>query len=442
MAIFNPSVSEQNAEPTKEPVEVNNGYQSATVDTKKQPLQTLLTNIEGYSWTVDYYSQILGHDDGPQPQSLTLDASLQQYHNVKDFEIRVNDPLTYEYTKDRQSNYLEGGGYIYPGGLVPSRGDMFVADVGNGREGIFTLLDVTPMSYMLEKCYEISYRLMDLKTKDRLDDLTEKTVKVSYFVKDFLMHGQNPVLSGNTVSLKKQLDGHGFSLLDHFLTDFAVNEQRFLLVPGQDRPTYDHFVNTFLMSFLNTSQNDKMRMLNYPSLKEVQAMQVTTVWDLLISQQPVDTKAMGARLEKQMAITDTWTIKNTPSFGSLYYSSVHRLVWPFGASESVSTHLLESGDELYLEAPYVDPEVSEEQRRYVYAVTTDEHYVFSQAFYEGDRENQSQLEHLTTQMLAREKISEKRLVELCDRAYGWQPMERFYYIPVLLVLIQYAVRSL
>jgi hypothetical protein len=442
MAIFNPGAEEQPSEPTKEPVEVNNGYQSATVDTKKQPLQTLLTNIEGYSWTVDYYSQILAHDDGPQPQSLTLDPSLQQYHHVKDFEIRVNNPLTYEYTKDRQSNYLEGGGYIYPGGLVPSRGDMFVADVGNGRNGIFTLLDVTPMSYMLEKCYEVTYRLTDLCTDEKMDDLGQKTVKVSYFVKDFLMHGQNPVLSGNTVSLKKQLDGHGYSLLDHFLSDFAVNEQRFLLVPDQERTTYDHFVNQLLMSFLNTSQNEKMRLLNYPSLKEVPAMQVTTLWDLLISQQPVNTKAMGSRLEKRMTITNTWTIKNTPNFGSLYYSSIQRLVWPFGASESVSTHSLITGDETYLEAPYVDPEVSEEQQRYIFPVNVDDHYVLSQAFYDGDRENQSQLEHLTTQMLAREKISEQRLVELCDRAYGWQPIERFYYMPILLVLIQYAVRSL
>lgn len=442
MAIFNSGVSEQSKEPTKEPVEVNNGYQSATVDTSKQPLHSLLTNIEGYSWTVDYYSQVLSHDDGPQPQSLTLDPSLQQYHRVKDFEIRVNNPLTYEYTKDRQSNYLDGGGYIYPGLLVPSRGDMFVADVGNGRNGIFTLLDVTPMSYMLEKCYEVSYRLTDLCTDEKMEDLTEKTVKISYFVKDFLLHGQNPVLSGNTVSLKKQLDGHGYSLLDQFLSDFAVNEQRHLLMPGQARPTYDHYLNQLLMSFLNTSQNEKMRVLNYPSLKEIQAMQVSTLWDLLISQQPVNTKAMSSRLESRMTITNTWTIKNTPSFGSLYYSSVQQLVWPFKASESIVTHDLITGDELYLDAPIVDPDVSETQQRYIYPVNVDTFYVLSQAFYEGTRENQSQLEHLTTQMLSREKISEQRLVEMCDQAYGWEPIERFYYIPILLILIQYAVRSL
>ena len=61
---------------------------------------------------------------------------------------------------------------------------------------------------------------------------------------------------------------------------------------------------------------------------------------------------------------------------------------------------------------------------------------------DADRQAQSELELLVTQMLSRERIPEGKLFEICEQAYGWEPVERFYYTPILLVLIQYAVRSL
>lgn len=444
MAIFDPTEEQQGSVPKpvkKEPVEVNVGYQSATVDDTQHPLQNLIRHVEGYSWTVDYYSQLLGPDDAPQAQSISLDPTLQQYHKINGFEIRVTNPLSYEFIKEHQGNFLEGGGVVYAGTIIPCRGDAFIADVGNGNLAIFNILDVTPTSYMMEKCYEITYRMARDVPGPFEDDLEKKTVKVSHFNRDFMTYGQNPVLSENTVNLKKQLDSHGHGLLDAYLNDFAGNEYRYLLVPGQDRPTYDPFVTEMLMTFLNSSQHALLRKLNYPPMREILALRVETLWDALLAQQPMDTRSLSTRLSTQMTVTDTWTIKNSPYFASLYYSSVQRLLWPTQNAEGISIHPFIGGVETYEPPAPTDPN-AEPVRATIYPVTEDDNYVLSQAFYDADRQAQSELELLVTQMLSRERIPEGKLFEICEQAYGWEPVERFYYTPILLVLIQYAVRSL
>lgn len=442
MAIFNPTPEQTDPKPVKhDPVEVNTGYQSATVDDNELAIKALTPYVEGYSWTVDYYSQLLGANDAPQPQSISLEPSLQQYHKINGFEIRVTSPLDYEFIKEHQGNFLEGGGTIYSGTIIPCRGDAFIADVGNGKSGIFTLLDVTPMSYMMEKCYEITYRLARSVPGKFQDDLEKKTVQVSHFNRDFLKYGQNPVLSENTVNLKKRLDDHGYGLLNEYLNSFASNEYRYLLMPDQDRPVYDPFVVDLLMTFLNGSQHSLLRRLNYPSMREIVELRAETIWDVMLSQQPIDTRSLASRIATSMDIVDTWTIKNSPYFTSLYYSSIQRLLWPRRHIDGKTTYPLIGGLETYAPETPSDPD-EEVSKAAIYPVTIDDYYVLSEAFYTADREAQSELELMVTYMLSRERVPEGKVFELCEQAYGWESIERFYYTPILLILIQYAVRSL
>ena len=64
-------------------------YRGVTVDTRYVPQSALLTHLEGSSWTVNYYSQVLGEDNAVEGQNVTREAIYQQYRLIKGFEFKV-----------------------------------------------------------------------------------------------------------------------------------------------------------------------------------------------------------------------------------------------------------------------------------------------------------------------------------------------------------------
>ena len=92
-----PIVNETNdAPPVQAPAPIRISappHQSAVVDTRYTPLQSLITYMEGSIWTVDYFSQVVNNDDQLQGQNLELPASLQQYKVIRGLQLKVTSPL-------------------------------------------------------------------------------------------------------------------------------------------------------------------------------------------------------------------------------------------------------------------------------------------------------------------------------------------------------------
>lgn len=427
----------------------DNAERTAIVDTTKTPLTQLLPMIEGQGWTVQYYSQILGATDEPEPQSLSLDPALQQYHLITDFEMRVTDQLSYEYDAETQSNRLVGSATIYPNVVVPNRGDMFMADIGDGKIGIFTLDSVTPLAYGMDRCYSVQYNLVTYQDDARVADLEEKTVQTSHFVRDYLISGKNPVLTNETMVTKTDLEEHGHRLFELFKNQFISRKHRYILMPKQELISFDSFVAGALQKYINVSQDSTLRRLNWPSIKSVPEMKVDTIWDCLLNGMPPSTM----ELCKKMQLVDTWTFKNTPTFSNIFYTPIRRLIYPaenpldvdddyeiertvtgysiLAGTTGVVTDFNENDD-----PNYVGPKYD------IALVTADDYYVFSQAFYDGTRDQQSLLELTVTQMLHREVINSDDVNTLCEKAEGWGSLEQFYYIPILLMAIDYVLRRL
>ena len=77
-----------------------------------------------------------------------------------------------------------------------------------------------------------------------------------------------------------------------------------------------------------------------------------------------------------------------------------------------------------------------------YPPDIDDYYVFSRPFYEGDAERMSKLEYVVDQYLDGDKIRVGDLKDVADALYSATPLQQFYYIPVVLVLIKVFVRNL
>ena len=78
----------------------------------------------------------------------------------------------------------------------------------------------------------------------------------------------------------------------------------------------------------------------------------------------------------------------------------------------------------------------------VHPVGVDDHYMLSKYFYTKAEYGQSQLELQTWNYLEHRSLDYRQLQNLCDDVKDWGVLERFYYIPILLFLLQAAIRGL
>ena len=440
-----------NDDPTSEAVNAlqEEVDKTAAINSSNVPLNTLIPFIEGHSWTVEYYAQVLGDTDEPQSQSLTLDPILQQYHLILGFEFRVSSPLDYTYSAETTSDTLVGTATIYPGTVVPTKYDMFLADIGDGHYGVFTLVNVTPLMVGMDRCYSVEYHMVVYQDQARVDDLTSKVIQTSTFDKDFLVAGQNPILTSESVTVKNDLEEYGKSLFALYKSQFISRNIKYVLVPGQEEIAYDHFLAKALDSFIDISTHKELTVLNWPSFNGSSEMSIDTVWDNLLDLTPVAEK----HICKQMQLVDTWHFKSAPSFTNVFYTPLKRIIYPaedimdvdddYTLPIAPTNYVIQPGSVGVIETldAGTDPAIIYPTND-IYLVTTDDYYIFSQAFYDDDREAQSLLELVVTRMLADEAISPSDIRLLCGNAPKWGSLERFYYIPIVMMVIQYVIRRL
>lgn len=74
----------------------------------------------------------------------------------------------------------------------------------------------------------------------------------------------------------------------------------------------------------------------------------------------------------------------------------------------------------------------------------DGYYVLSQGFYENSKVNgaQSKLDICVRQYLNDEAIDLKVLREFFEAIPSWNPLDRFYLIPVVLILVKSVIRGI
>ena len=75
----------------------------------------------------------------------------------------------------------------------------------------------------------------------------------------------------------------------------------------------------------------------------------------------------------------------------------------------------------------------------IHPVGIDNWYLFSEYFYQNDLKNQSRLELMARQILRNEPIDTNELMRLCNESVSWGAVERFYYIPVLMILLKASI---
>lgn len=431
-----------------------------------------MQHVDGSSWEVVYYSQLLGASDQPGPLDINRSATDQQYCRVRNMEIKVTSPLTATEETPGRSHTLEGAATVYPH-VKPNVGDMFVADVGDGRAGLFAVTAVRRMTHLMETYSEIEYGLVTLLDSNPAmqRNLDAKTKKKMVWYEEFLKYGENPQILESFYEDILTLNQNYYDLAHFYMRDFFSTRLSTLLVPGQKGPTYDPYLTKELVQWL-VDDIPELRRIKMPSITANIYNNNYTLWAALSLM-----KYSYLRNSVQQArLLTTKAFRGVPDVSGIYYTGIQWVVCPSDAPDNVdSEYDIESscccvggigkgydftkGGTLlqatgmkwkdllrYIPSGTLDgftdePKDSQKLENLpdIVPVTIDEYYVLSEPMYRGGKLS-SKLEVLVKQALNQEPIDTVTLVDLVRKASNWPNLERYYYHPILFALIKVVVR--
>lgn len=422
-------------------------YKSVVVDTRHTPRVELQVNIEGSPWVANYFSQVLAGDSVLSGEQVNRDPIYQQYRLIQRYVLRVTSPLSTSQDEASKSMMTTGTANVYSS-LIPNEGDMFLADIGDGQEGVFRVTATRRLTIYKESCYEVDYVLIDYATEQRRGDLNSKVVQRLVFVQDFMYHGQDPIIQEQDFFLIRQLQDEYFNLLDLYFRMFSSKEYLTLLVPEQDVPTYDHFLMKAVQAFFNTADCPRIASNKVMNCDDDQNMAVATIWESLIER---DRNLLGFAATR-VGLMTTRVFAKRAVFDGIYFSGLRQVVYPKDPPATIDSRFngqRHPAVSLEIAGPAVMPveeipvgaNLPYGSNPLIHPVLKDDYYVFSQAFYERSVSEQSKLELAVQEYLDWKTPSRELLLVLSRNVHQWDDMERFYYVPVLLMLMRAAIRS-
>lgn len=436
------------------PVTKKFDYDSVVEDNKQTSYKNLLSHIAGSSWITTYYSQQLSKDDEPTPQDLSLDPTYQQYVKIEDLEFKVSSSLSQSQNQETNEFEVSGESTLYPP-VIPNKGDMFYADIGDGKKGLFAIVEAERLTIRKETCYNVSYTLIDYLSDDRYEDLELKTIKRTHFVKKLLQHDTDPIVVDDQYNKYLVLSEMRSGILSEYMSKFYDKGNRTLVLPGQKEKTYDPFIVKFIKSFTETNDNPYLKELKRYTVELPGVKEPLTIWDAILRH----FENILPLTNQKLALVRSGVFKTVPQFDGVYFTQMTDVVYPVdGALEDVSFDLFQVHEDVrdMYESGVLnntnnlsdDYQESTEGLVKIKPVASDDFYVFSRAFYLGEVEQMSQLEKIVWDTLdwktfdGHKPIDQKKLYELAKSIHNWTLLDQFYYTPIILVLIKMVVHGL
>lgn len=329
-----PNITQNAVEVTPEVQITKPTFQHSIVTSEHKPLSAFLGYIEGSNVTVDYYSQVLGKSDGLSAPELGQEAIYQQYRLVKDLQIKFDSQLSRSTDSATQQMDVNGSGYIYPY-LKPNKGDAFLMDMGEGLGGRFTVTEVTQEYLQKETVYRINFQLARMMGEDDFKNMQRKVVETLYFVKDFMLYGQSPLLVESDFLKLKDARTTFKTVLTNYLDEFYSVRFSTIIPPStSQRATIDTFAIRAFLQVFEMRDDPRVNAIQVFNDSEIDQYYSTCIWQALIRPEYFKEKDIWMRAEE----TRTSVLNVDPIYNSLRYSGFSFFIKPLNPMNNVDDY--------------------------------------------------------------------------------------------------------
>ena len=420
-------------------------FKGITVDSRYTPRQNLISYVQGSQWHVNYYSQVLDTDSGLTAHQLNRPGHAQSYRLIQQMLIRVGQGLQDSQDATTKIMTVSGNGVLIAG-VIGNVGDVFLADIGDGQEGFFEVTSSEKLSILKDAVYNIEYVMVGYSTPTIVDDLAAKTIETVYFRKDYMIHGQKPFINTSEMEYLHYFGGEVDLLTSYYFSRYFDDEFQTLTLPGQLRATYDPFLVKALASYFTTDAAKELNRLRILNIGNQPSADIVTVWDAMLNPH----KSYLRIMEPKMGLAYAVTFPAAALMNSIRYTGITYVVYPVEnvaaldnteslaiptANDSIvvkpSTKIQATNDvrdELFKDTPSAEMNV-------IPSVTMGNHYMLSEHFY-NNTPGMSILEVCVRKHISGEAVDPLALKALLMTVYYWSELEKFYFIPMVLILVK------
>lgn len=417
------------------PKTIETAMRTTTVDAINTPLSSLSAFIQGSPWVVDsYYPQVLGEDNAPRDFDHNAAPTTQRYNCIKDFVLKVIDPLSSSTDNATGVTTVSGKANVYPV-IVPAKGDIFFAS-SDGVKSLLRVTDVNRLTHNRESVFEISYVVTDNRDIHETElTLNARTNQVYHFHRERLISGNHALLSTEeTLSLrgKTRLLPR---LIDHYLERFFTQKPCSVILPYKEGIYYDPYLTRFLMGILELSDHPLVIKLTNLVSKEEAFLQGDSIYDVLLEHDPFRFPFLS-RNKKMVGI---------PSVTQYTRTRTYKHAGLTGVMVLEPSPLYTDGDEVLAilteRTNAMSPAglISEADKLQMFGTLPVSTYLFSDSFYNGVPI--TELEILLHTYIMENNLDSARLIKLTKGYMGLTLLEQFHYGPLLIYLLKIAIQE-
>lgn len=436
---------------------VPESYRHAVVDSKKQIYTNLLTHLPGSKWRGWLYTQVKGADEATAPFQKDKEIPLQQYKLVKDYECLLQGNLN-ETVDEKGEVQLSGTVITYPFWIV-NVGDMWVADIGDGTAGLFTVTNVTKKTRFKESLSELQIKLQEPLDEDTARRLAMYVQETYHFDRDYLKYGQNPYIVSDEyqgkLDLERLLKAHHEIYLNTFM---SWQTKSFKVPEPATTPTYDPFVVNCITNIIDLMEYNILPRMNRFNMSDYGIEKTITLFDCLLEHKPEVLKCIAMRKTRYMSARD---FKRSIRFNSFAFSGYAQAIVPadgiFDNSNTSNAVQWFPASSNGCGCPTVDTGLgtmtgsnvggggqtpSDGTEGTVLPKIHDSAYILSEAFYDRDMANMTLFERLLWLGMERTTVNAVDVLPYYRSYCTWSKQDQFYLGPLLFILTSYALRTI
>jgi len=378
-------------------------------------LDGVIQNISGLKWTVDYFVQIRGANDGINNPDINVPATIQKYNRINKLVLFLDSGI------DQSSPEEITGSGVINAGFMPSNGDPFFADVTGGRNGMFVITNVEKKQYGVHSSYSVEFKLFAFMDTDTLifNNVIKKTMREYYYDKTSFLDFSAPVIVKDDYIKKLSYRDSYSDILEYYLSTF-IDSRGLISLPVKNNVYYDQYLMKFIERTIDVSTTNYSTELNRVT---VELDSKDDIYTLISEREIKRIKYANKDLKFSSIRLHSPTISNITHIGIKYAVFVNPDVVKVIYSESMLPIALNTEDDITKPTNSV------------------EHYVFSEAFYNNDKPNCTEFETMLLSYLEHKIIPTNKLAKLVEEYRYWDALDQFYLLPIVLLFIKDGIRN-
>ncbi len=303
-------------------VQETTSYTPPTVDLRWIPEDSLITQVSGSPWVVDYYSQVITKDSELGGLQLTTSGVYQQYTHIASLELRVSTPLAATQDDVSTSFTATGTSIIFPV-VIPNVGDMFLAEMAPGQLGLYQVTRSVKKSLFTQSCYEIEY-LLDSTDAEKIATLRSRVVQSYYYYSTYFNHGRNPLVVEKQAKSILSLTSLVGDLIQNYLNTFFSREHLTLMLPEQGAEVTDTFLTNYFLRVVETADDPRVSRLIRLNVSSLSDHQEVTILDAIHEQSLFKFN----RLSSQFRLITRASFDSFARLKGFRWSTIDFAVWP------------------------------------------------------------------------------------------------------------------